>query len=155
MASETRAAVEALIPHRPPFLFVDRILEAEPGRVVTEWDVSPDLFAFQGHYPGEPVLPGVLITESALQSGAILVYHADPDDRDAPGVPVMTRIEDARFRKIVRPGETLRIEVKLEERLAQARYMSAKVTSAGSAVARLRFVLAVAPPPAAGPEEGA
>ena len=154
MDSDPRAAIEALIPHRPPFLFVDRIVEASPTEVTTEWDISPELFAFQGHYPGEPVLPGVLITEFALQSGAILVYHADPEDQDAPGVPLMTRIEDARFKQIVRPGETLRAVVKLEDRLSQARFMSGKVTSNGKTVARLRFVLAVAPPPAASAPAG-
>ena len=79
---------------------------------------------------------------------------ADPDSflpymGDTWGVPVLTRIEDARFKKIVRPGETLRAEVRLDERLAQARYLSAKVTSDGQTVVRMRFVLAITPEPAA------
>ena len=147
-----RERVESLLPHRQPFLFVDRILEEGPDRVTTEWHVAPELDCFRGHYPGQPVLPGVLMTEFALQSGAILVYLSSPEDRGGPGLPVMTRIEDARFRRIVLPGDTLRAEVRLEERLANARYLSAKLSCGGQAVARLRFVLALAPPESAAKE---
>ena len=134
------------LPHRPPFLFVTRVLEHEGERLVTEWDVPEDLFAFEGHFPGEPVLPGVLISEFCFQSGAILIYATSQEDQDSAGVPVLTRITDARFRKIVRPGETLRAEITLTERLSNARYVTAKVTSDGKAVLRLQCVLAVAPP---------
>ena len=129
-----------------PSLFVTRVVEHEGERIVTEWDVPEDLFAFEGHFPGEPVLPGVLISEFCFQSGAILIYATSQEDQDSVGVPVLTRITDARFRKIVRPGETLRAEVTLTERLSNARYVTAKVTSDGKAVLRLQCVLAVAPP---------
>ena len=138
--------VTDFIPHRPPFLFVTRVLEHEGERLVTEWDVPEDLFAFEGHFPGEPVLPGVLISEFCFQSGAILIYATSQEDQDSAGVPVLTRITDARSRKIARPGETLRAEITLTERLSNARYVTAKVTSDGKAVLRLQCVLAVAPP---------
>ncbi|QDV07702.1 3-hydroxyacyl-[acyl-carrier-protein] dehydratase FabZ [Planctomycetes bacterium Poly30] len=146
--------VTDFIPHRPPFLFVTRVVEHEGDRLVAEWDVPTDLPAFEGHFPGEPVLPGVLISEFCFQAGAVLIYATSQEDKEAEGVPVLTRIEDARFRKIVRPGETLRAEVQLTERLSNARYVTAKVTSAGQNVVRLKCVLAVAPPPAAEPAEG-
>lgn len=148
MGSDARREVEALLPHRPPFLFVDAIVDRGEGTILTEWHIRPELACFQGHYPGEPVLPGVLITEFALQSGALLIYSAEPEQRTTDGVPVLTRIENARFKKIVRPGETLRAEVRMDEELANARYMSARITSDGARVATLSFVLAIAPAPA-------
>ncbi len=138
--------VTDFLPHRPPFLFVTRVVEHDGDRLVAEWDVPHDLAAFEGHFPGEPVLPGVLISEFCFQAGAVLIYATSESDRGAPGVPVLTRISDAKFRKIVRPGETLRAEVTLTERLSTARYVTAKVTSAGKSVARLDCVLAVAEP---------
>jgi len=129
--------VLAGIPHRPPFLFVDRIVEQSPGRIVTEWDVPSDLPAFAGHFPGEPVLPGVLMAEFCFQSAALLFSGGA-----ASGLPVLTRIEDARYKKVVRPGETLRAEVTLVETLSNARWCKAHVTSAGASVLRIGFVVA-------------
>ena len=150
MGSETvlidRAGIEALLPHRPPFLFVDRVIAHEGDTLTAEWDVPSDLPAFTGHFPGEPVLPGVLISEFTFQAGAILIYATSHDDKASPGIPVLTRIQDARFKKIVRPGETLRAEVRITERLGMARYVTGKVTSAGKLVARIDCVLAVATP---------
>lgn len=134
-----RAAIEARIPHRAPFLFVDRVLERAPERLVTEWDVRADLPAFAGHYPGRPILPGVLISEFAFQSAAILFA----DEGHAAGVPVLTKIEHARFRKIVQPGETLRAAVEAVERLGDARWVEARVTSAGARVLDIRFTVAL------------
>jgi len=146
VASSTsmRAEIEALIPHRDPFLFVDRILDRTADRIVTEWDVTPELAAFRGHYPGFPVLPGVLISEFTFQSAACLFASgADPAVRSS-AVPVLTKIEDARFRRIVKPGETLRAEVEVTERLGPARYCKAVVTCGGETVVRLRFTVAEA-----------
>lgn len=150
MACETREEILSLLPHRDPFLFVDRIVERKEGSITCEWDIRADLDCLRGHYPGQPILPGVMISEFVFQSGALLVYGSEPELQDDPGAPVLTRIEDARFKRIVRPGATLRVNVKHEERLANARYLSAKVTTLDQAgdkktVARLRFVLAIAP----------
>lgn len=141
-----RAGIERLLPHRPPFLFVDRVVAHDGDTLTAEWDVPRDLPAFVGHFPGEPVLPGVLISEFTFQAGALLIYATSADDKASPGIPVLTRIADARFKKVVRPGETLRADVRLTERLGMARYVTGKVTSAGKLVARLDCVLAVAAP---------
>lgn len=139
--------VTDFIPHRPPFLFLTRIVEHDGDSLVAEWEVPEDLFAFEGHFPGEPVLPGVLISEFCFQAGAALIYATSEEDRGAAGVPVLTKIEDARFRQIVRPGATLRAAVTITERMANARFVEAKVTGAdGKVVVRLRCTLAVAPP---------
>lgn len=144
-----RAAIERAIPHRPPFLFVDRVLERADGRIVSEWDVPADLPAFQGHYPGRPVLPGVLASEFCFQSAAILL--AQPGASCDPGasggaVPVLTRIQDARFKRLVQPGETLRAELSTTEELANVRWVQAHVTSGGKSVLRLRFAVALIDP---------
>lgn len=143
-----RSEIESLLPHRAPFLFVDRILERGADSIVTEWDVRPDLDCFRGHYPGEPILPGVLTSEFCLQSGALLLYAAHPEECEGAGVPLATAIRSARFRGMVRPGETLRAEVRLEESLGPARYLSARVRSGERSVARVAFTLAFAPRPA-------
>lgn len=137
-----RAAIQRAIPHRDPFLFVDRVLERGGEAIVAEWDVRRDLPALAGHYPGTPLLPGVLIGEFAFQCAAIL--FATPDRRvDESGtVPVLTKIEDARFKRMVAPGETLRASVETIEKLGPARFMKAHVTCAGETVARLRFTVA-------------
>jgi 3-hydroxyacyl-[acyl-carrier-protein] dehydratase len=144
VASSTaaRAEIEALIPHRDPFLFVDRIVERGADRLVAEWDVRADLAAFRGHYPGFPVLPGVLISEFAFQCAACLFASGAEPTVGAGAVPVLTKIEDARFRRVVRPGETLRAEVLVVERLGPARYCKAVVICGAETVARLRFTVA-------------
>src|SRR6266851_5888272 len=104
------AQIQALIPHRPPFLLVDRILEIEPNkRIVGEKDVSLEHDSFlAGHFPTYPVMPGVLIVEALAQTGAVLVMH-DPVNQGK--LPFFARIDNCRFRQQVRPGDTLRLEV--------------------------------------------
>jgi len=144
--------VRSVIPHREPFLFVDRIAERGPGRLVTEWRVPPEADFLRGHYPGRPIVPGVLICESAIQSGALLCAQEASDTRPDGAVPVLAKIGDARFKRMVAPGETLRCEVELEERVGEVRYMHAKVTCAGELVLRVKFVVSVT---AAGAAAGA
>ena len=140
------------IPHREPFLFVSRVLEQTTDRIVCEWDVAPEHEFFRGHYPGSPLLPGVLMCESAIQAGAILCAAGPAEDEVPEGaVPVLTRIRDARFRKMVAPGDTLRFEVTLDERVGPARYMTARVTRGTEKIGRVQYVVALAeaPTPAA------
>lgn len=145
-AVQGKQAIEARIPHRTPFLFVDRILEEREDGITTEWDVAPDSFFFTGHYPGNPILPGVIMNEFVFQSAAVYMSAESDEGTKAGGVPVLTSIENARFKRMVKPGETLHAELTLTERLGPACYMKAKVTSAGKLVVRLSFVVAMAPP---------
>ena len=111
------------IPHRYPFLLVDRVVEMEPGkRVVAIKNVSFNEAFFQGHFPGAPVMPGVLIIEAMAQAGAVLVLH-DMQDRDSKLV-YFAGIDKARFRRAVRPGDQVRLKVdvvKLRSRTCKMR----------------------------------
>jgi 3-hydroxyacyl-[acyl-carrier-protein] dehydratase len=104
--------IKALIPHRPPFLMVDRILEIEPGkRIVGIKDVSLERDGLlRGHFPGYPVMPGVLIVEALAQAGAVLVMQ---DQTHSGKLPFFARIDNCRFRHQVRPGDALRLEVEV------------------------------------------
>ncbi len=130
------------IPHREPFLLVDEILEQGPARIVCAKTFSGQEDFFAGHYPGRPLLPGVLLCEAAMQSGAILL--ASRLDRSGGKLPVVTRINDVRFKRIVRPGETLHIEVELVERLADAFFLKAKVSVGGQLAVRFEFACTAA-----------
>jgi 3-hydroxyacyl-[acyl-carrier-protein] dehydratase len=103
--------IQQLIPHRYPFLLVDRILEVEPGqRIVGLKQVSMTDPYFQGHFPAYPVMPGVLIVEALAQTGAVLVMQ---DPANVGKMPFFARIDNCRFRQQVRPGDSLRLEVEV------------------------------------------
>ncbi len=107
-----------LLPHRPPFLFVDEIRELVPGeRAVAAWTPDPDAWWWAGHFPGRPTLPGVLMCEAIAQAGAIAVL-ADP--RYAGGLPLFGGLDAARFRRQVVPGETLTLRAEMTRMSARA-----------------------------------
>ncbi len=100
-----------ILPHRYPFLMVDRILEIDPGkRIVGIKNVTINEPFFQGHFPGHPVMPGVLIIESMAQVAGILAYLSSSDE-DRKKVTYFLAIDNARFRKPVLPGDVLRLEM--------------------------------------------
>jgi len=106
---DTRA-IQALLPHRYPFLLVDRIVELDPPKwIVGVKQVTINELFFQGHFPGAPVMPGVLVVEALAQVGAILAMR-ELEDRERKLV-LFTGIETARFRQPVVPGDTLMLEV--------------------------------------------
>ena len=99
----------AVLPHRPPFLFVDEVVELVPGeRVVAQWHLTGDEWFFPGHFPGRPTLPGVLMCEAIAQAGALAVLL---DERYAGKLPLFGGLDGARFRRQVVPGDTLTLEV--------------------------------------------
>jgi 3-hydroxyacyl-[acyl-carrier-protein] dehydratase len=133
----SRAEIEQLIPHRPPFLWLDEVVECSDQRLVARKHLPTNLDVFQGHYPHFPVLPGVLQCEAVFQAGAVLIARTVPP---ASGqVPVVTRIQNVQFRRLVRPADTLTLEVEITERLANAYFLKGKVSVGGQVTARLEF----------------
>lgn len=130
------------IPHRDPFLLVDEILERTDARIVGRKTFTGEEWFFAGHYPGHPLVPGVLLCEAAMQCGAILLSSRLAES--AGKVPVATRMNDVRFKRMVRPGETIRMEVELCERLADAFFLKAKVTVEGHVAVRFEFACTAA-----------
>jgi 3-hydroxyacyl-[acyl-carrier-protein] dehydratase len=103
-----RDVIESLIPHRPPFLLVDEIVELEPGkRVVGRRELRADEFWFAGHFPGRPVMPGVLTIEAIAQAGAVAVMA---DEANRGKIPFFAGIDNVRFKRVVEPGDVLTLE---------------------------------------------
>src|SRR5687767_11041488 len=140
---QSTAAIQAAIPHRPPMLLVDRIIEQHDRRIVCAKTFRPDEFFFQGHYPGFPIVPGVILCESAMQAGAILLAQFV---QAGQGVPVATRLNEVKFKKMIRPGDTIQIEVQLTERVSDAFFLTAKVTCDGKLAVRFDFACTMAQP---------
>jgi 3-hydroxyacyl-[acyl-carrier-protein] dehydratase len=138
----SRQQIYEAIPHREPFLLVDEILQWTDGRILCTKTFTGREDFFAGHYPGFPLVPGVLLCEAAMQCGAILLsrHLAGMEGK----VPVATRMNDVRFKRMVRPGETLRMEVTLNERLADAFFLTAKVTVEGKMAVRFEFACTAA-----------
>lgn len=135
-------AILSAIPHRPPMLLIEQIVSKTPEEIVCSKTFREDDFFVQGHYPGQPVVPGVILCEAALQAGAILVSQHVEKMR---GVPVVTRMNDVKFKRMIRPGDTVSIEVRLQEKLADAFFLQAKVSCEGKPAVRLEFACTLAP----------
>ena len=106
------------LPHRPPFLWIDRIIEQSSETLVAEKHFPPDLDIFTGHYPGNPIVPGVILCEALFQTGALLMSYLTEDGKLTASVsatPVITRIGSAKFKRMVRPGETVQLKAQLTE----------------------------------------
>src|SRR5262249_19180927 len=124
-------AIRDILPHRYPMLLVDRIVELEPERIVGIKNVSANEPFFAGHFPSYPVMPGVLIVESMAQVAGVLILKDIPGSKNRP--VLLVTIKEAKFRKPVVPGDTLRIEMKLLKRRSNAALM-AGVAKVGATV---------------------
>jgi 3-hydroxyacyl-[acyl-carrier-protein] dehydratase len=130
-----------VLPHRPPFLFVDRVTSLEPGaRAAGTWTLSGEEWFFPGHFPGRPTLPGVLMCEAIAQLGAIAVLT---EQRFAGKLPLFGGLDGARFRRQAQPGDTLELAVELDRMSSRAGkgHGSAKVRGETACECELMFVL--------------
>ncbi len=126
-------AIRDILPHRYPFLLVDRITELEEERIVGLKNVTANEPFFVGHFPDFPVMPGVLITECMAQVAGVLVLKSIPDRHSK--LVLLASVDEAKFRRPVRPGDQLRIEMKMVSRKSTICKMTGKVTVDGVVVA--------------------
>jgi 3-hydroxyacyl-[acyl-carrier-protein] dehydratase len=135
--------IEAAIPHRPPMLLIDEIVQRSDDTICCRKTFRAEEFFFQGHYPDHPLVPGIILCEAAMQAGAILLSEAMEGQA---GVPVATRLNDVKFKRMIRPGDTIEIHVDLLERMANAFFLKAKVTCEGATAVRFEFACTLAEP---------
>src|SRR5436190_13495162 len=134
--------IRRILPHRYPFLLVDRIVEMEPERIVGIKCVTANEPFFQGHFPDFPVMPGVLIVEAMAQTAGVLVLKSIPDREKK--LVLLVAIEGAKFRRPVVPGDQLRIEMSVIKRKASVVKMAGKATVDGVLVAEAEVMCKLA-----------
>jgi 3-hydroxyacyl-[acyl-carrier-protein] dehydratase len=143
-----RAEIEAIIPHRDPFLLLDEVVEIVPGeRVVARKRVMEDEWYLRGHFPGNPIMPGVLMVEALAQAGAVVVLS---EERNRAKLVLFAGIDDLRFKRVVRPGETLELTCELERMRGPVGKGAVRATVGGELAVKgtLTFAVTDAPAPA-------
>jgi 3-hydroxyacyl-[acyl-carrier-protein] dehydratase len=139
----TKEQIEEILPHREPFLLLDEVITLEPGaRVVARKLVREDEWYLPGHFPGNPIMPGVLMVEALAQTGAVAVL-SEEDNRGR--LVLFAGIDDLRFKRIVRPGETLQLECELERMRGPIGKGRVRATVDGELAVRGILTFALAP----------
>ena len=136
--------VLALLPHRDPFVWVSRVLECTSGTsVVAELDVDPNLPLFEGHFPGQPILPGVIIMEALAQAASICLLV---EEGMAGRIGFLVGIDKAKFREQVRPGDTIRLEAAIIKKSSRMCVAEVKATKDGKVCAQAvqKYIMAAA-----------
>lgn len=134
-----KASSEVLegLPQRPPFLFVDEIVDRTENSIQTRLTLTGEEDFFRGHFPGNPIMPGVLLQEALFQTGALLMGAT------GEGLGVVTKVEKARFKGLVKPGQTLEMSVTSLETLANATYFKGQIKVDTKTVLSLQFTCAL------------
>jgi 3-hydroxyacyl-[acyl-carrier-protein] dehydratase len=136
-----RAEIEEILPHREPFLFLDEVIEIVPGeRAVARKRVREDEWYLRGHFPGRPIMPGVLIVEAMAQTGAVAVLA---DEANRGKLALFAGIDDVRFKRIVEPGDELELTCELERVRGPVGRGKARATVDGELAARGTLTFAV------------
>jgi 3-hydroxyacyl-[acyl-carrier-protein] dehydratase len=136
-----RREIEEILPHRDPFLLLDEVTELEPGvRVVARKLVREDEWYLVGHFPGRPIMPGVLMVEAMAQTGAVAVLS---DEENRGKLALFAGIDDVRFKRIVVPGDELELTCELERIRGPVGRGKAKATVDGKLAVRGTLTFAV------------
>lgn len=127
--------IKEFIPHREPFLFVDKILDHSEDHINSEITFDQRHGFLDGHFPGNPIVPGVILCEAVFQTSAVLMGLIG----DSKNTPIVTRIENCKFKNMAKPNDLVSIKVKLEESLANAFFLNAKVSVDSKTVLQIKF----------------
>ena len=134
------------IPHRPPFLFVDRVIELSDGRIIAERKLQPEEFFFRGHYPQMPLMPGVLMCEAIFQTAGVFMSQKLLKGTDLSGkVPVLTRVESAKFKRMAFPDDTLLLEATFTQKIKDFYFFKGSAKKDGQTLVSIEFVLGLVP----------
>lgn len=139
---DNSAELVALLPHARPFLFVDGVTSMNPGvSIEAYYTMKPEEFFFPGHFPGNPIVPGVILIEAMAQAGAIAVLASGNEGR----LPLLAGVDEARFRSPVKPGDTVNFSVEIERLRASAGWARGVASVGGKTAASGRVMFAFAP----------
>lgn len=134
--------VLSAIPHRPPFLFVDRILQKSETEIVAERVLRKEEAFFQGHYPQIAIMPGVLLCEALFQTAGILMSdRLSKEEKDGKKIPVLVRIESAKFKQMAFPGDRLRLEVQFVEKMKDFYFFKGSANQEEKRLVSIEFIL--------------
>ena len=128
------------IPQKEPFLFISDIIDRTEDKLITSYEITGEEDFFKGHFPGQPIMPGVLLCEASFQTGALLMsykFENGLSDKTA----VVSRINNAKFKNLVKPGDKLEIEVSLTEQINNAAFMKGKISVAGKKALLIDFAV--------------
>lgn len=126
------------IPQRDPFLYIENILDRTEKTITTSKKVTGEEDFFKGHFPGNPIMPGVLLCEATFQTGALLMSYI-MEGGLGNSTAVVSRIQSAKFKNMVKPGDQLEIKVELTEHISNAAYMKGKLYTNGKIALQIDF----------------
>jgi 3-hydroxyacyl-[acyl-carrier-protein] dehydratase len=126
------------IPQRDPFLFIQDIVDRTEKTITTSYQVTGEEDFFKGHFPANPIMPGVLLSEACFQTGALLMSYL-MDGGLQGKTAVVSRIQGAKFKNMVRPGDKIQMQAELTEQVGPAAYLKAKITCQGKTVMTIEF----------------
>ncbi len=129
--------IKELIPHREPFLFVKDIIDQTESSIITSTLFSSEMDVFKGHFPGNPIVPGVLLCEAVFQSGALLMGNSGNQ------TPIVTRIQNTKFKNMLKPNEQAKISVEITESLGHAFHLKGKITKDDTTILTISFSCAL------------
>jgi len=126
------------IPQRDPFLYIEQIVDKTENSIITTKKITGEEDFFKGHFPGNPIMPGVLLCEACFQSGALLMSYIMEGGLEGK-TAVVSRIQSAKFKTMVKPGDLLEIKTELIDQLENAAYLKAKLTTNGKLALSIEF----------------
>lgn len=141
-----REEIKNYIPHRAPFLFVDKVVEIEKGsRILAHRTFGPEEEFFKGHFPGNPIVPGVLIVEALAQTGGVLVYYSFTEELEAEGLTgaYLAGLEKVRFRQVVKPGDLITMDVSIQRKRSRIIRFSAEAFVNDSKAAEAEIIVSL------------